>query len=155
MSATFTFSRRNLTIALTITLPAAATWVALAGALTTRPPALAASPFHPPPTIAMVQPHPGGAIPQDKPVVMFRFAAGEPDDPIDVASFTVALDGEDRTAGFQLSGSEGWGPLGAGLHEAVALGSHALEARICSARGVCATTLTAIMVRRGVGRRAR
>jgi hypothetical protein len=35
------------------------------------------------PTIALVQPPAGGSVPQDKPVVVFRFAAGEPDDPID------------------------------------------------------------------------
>ena len=156
MSATFTISRRNLSIALTLTLPAAATCVAIAGTLTVRPDAPASSSLYRAPTIALVQPHAGGAIPHDKPVVMFRFASGEPGDPIDAASFAVALDGEDRTVGFQVSATEGWGALAAGSREAaLALGSHALEARICSARGACATTSTAIVVTRGVGKRAR
>ena len=156
MSATFTISRRNLSIALTVTLPAAATCVAIAGALTARPDTPAASSFYRAPTIAIIQPQAGGTISQDRPVVMFRFASGEPGDPIDAASFAVALDGEDGTAGFQVSATEGWGALVAGTREAaLALGLHALEARICSARGACATTSTAIVVQRGVGKRAR
>ena len=156
MSATFTISRRSLSIALTITLPAAATCVAIASALTARPELPEASPSYRSPTIAIVQPHAGGAIPQDKPVVMFRFASGEPGDPIDAASFAVALDGVDRTVGFQVSATEGWGALVSGTREAtLALGSHVLEARICSARGACATTSTAIVVRQGVGKRAK
>ena len=156
MSATFTISRRNLSIALTVTLPAAATCVAIAGALTARPDALPASSSYRSPTIAIVQPQAGGAISQDRPVVMFRFASGEPGDPIDAASFAVALDGEDRTAGFQVSATEGWGALVAGRREvALALGSHTLQARICSVRGICATTSTAIVVQSGVGKRAR
>jgi hypothetical protein len=154
MPATFTITRRNLSIALTVSLPAAAMCVAVLGS----PPAHSAAPAmlhqYRAPSIAMVQPGAGGAIPQDRPVVVFRFAPGEPGDPIDAASFTVMLDGEDRTAGFHISSSEGWGSLAVRTREsALPLGSHSLEARICSVRGACAATSTAIVVHRGMGRR--
>lgn len=100
------------------------------------------------PTIALVQPQNGGAVPQDKPVVVFRFAAGEPADPIDARSFRVAVDGEDRTALFQVSAGEAWGPLAmasAGRpDDAVAAGAHTLAARVCSSRGACASTTATV-----------
>jgi hypothetical protein len=75
MPATFTFSRRDLSIALTVTLPAAASCAALVAALT--------SPRHAPamptaagfPTITLVQPVAGGAVPRDRPVVGFRYSS--------------------------------------------------------------------------------
>jgi len=92
------------------------------------------------PTLALAQPLDGGTVPLDKPVVVFRFVAGEPDDAIDVRSFIVAIDGVDRSTSFQLDPGSGtaWGPLGAPA--AVAAGLHRGTARICSLRGTCTTT---------------
>ena len=97
------------------------------------------------PAIALVQPPGGGIVPQDKPVVVFRFAAGEPSDPLDVATFRVAVDGTDQSARFQVAASEAWGPIGtpnssgsAAVHDAILPGAHQILARICSSRGACA-----------------
>jgi hypothetical protein len=90
------------------------------------------------PAIALVQPPGGGTVPQDKPVVVFRFAQGEPDDPIDVASFGITVDGQGRTTLFQLSAGEAWGPLASGDRGiSIAPGAHQIAARICSLRGAC------------------
>jgi hypothetical protein len=91
------------------------------------------------PVIALAQPVTGSALPQDKPVVLFRFAAGEATDPIDLGSFAVSVDGENRTALFQMSGAEAWGPLTSEA-DRIELGEHELVARICSSRGACSTT---------------
>lgn len=102
------------------------------------------------PSIALVQPAPGGTVPQDRPVVVFRFAQGEPTDPIDAASFAVAVDGRDCTSLFQVSAGEAWGPLALidAVNSASALtpGDHQVAARICSSRGSCAAVATAITV---------
>ncbi|HEX6252525.1 MAG TPA: hypothetical protein VFZ56_13975 [Gemmatimonadaceae bacterium] len=97
------------------------------------------------PVIALAQPAPGGAVPQDRPVVVFRFAAGEPGDPVDARSFAVTVDGEDRTELFQLSLAVAWGPL-ASPDDAIEPGSHEVVARICSARGACIATTTLVTV---------
>jgi hypothetical protein len=83
-------------------------------------------------------------------VVVFRFAQGEATDPIDTKSFAVAVDGEDRSALFQVSATEAWGPImrlqaeaGGGL---IAAGAHELAARICSSRGACATVVATVVV---------
>ena len=94
------------------------------------------------PLIALVQPTPGGTVAQDRPAVVFRFAQGEPDDPIDVASFAVSVDGEDRTKGFQVTAAEAWGPLG----DAPPVGLHEVTARVCSSRGACATAQGSVAV---------
>lgn len=88
--------------------------------------------------IALVQPVDGGTLYADRPVIVFRFAAGEPSDPIDVGSFTVLVDGVDRGALFQRAASEAWGPI-ASVSGADSLtpGVHRVSARICSARGAC------------------
>ena len=94
-----------------------------------------------PPVIALVQPPPGGSVPSDKPVVVFRFAPSDSSDPIDARSFAVTVDGEDRTALFQVTATEAWGSLlpapieGSG---AAPTGLHQVAARICSIRGACA-----------------
>ena len=96
-------------------------------------------PAYRPPALALVQPAAGGSIPADRPVVVLRFAQGEPNDPIDVGSFAIAVDGHDRTRQFQVTATEAWGPLGmqdiAG--SPLEAGAHQLAARICSARGAC------------------
>lgn len=100
------------------------------------------------PQIALVQPpgnSPGsiGTVPLDRPVVVFRFAAGEPDDPLDLGSFAVAVDGIARTTLFQVTATDAWGPLAdaAAIQRGqLAAGPHRVTARICSSRGACATS---------------
>ncbi len=94
------------------------------------------------PSIALVEPLDGGVIYQDRPVIVLRFAIGEATDPIDASSFTIDVDGADRTKLFQTSASEAWGPLApvAAGDPPLGAGSHHISARICSSRGACAMT---------------
>lgn len=94
------------------------------------------------PVLALVQPLPGGTVSQDRPSLMFRFAQGEPDDPVDIGSFTVAVDRVDRTQAFQVTGTQAWGSLG----DAPSLGLHEVSARVCSMRGACATAIGTVAV---------
>lgn len=96
------------------------------------------------PAIALVQPPASsgsaGSVPQDRPVVVWRFAAGEPQDPIDLRSLLVTVDGVDRTMLFQVAGTEAWGPLADAASIArgmLPIGAHRVAARICSSRGAC------------------
>lgn len=103
------------------------------------------------PTIALVQPALGAGVPQDRPVVVFRFSQGEAHDPVDLASFSVVVDGELRTPLFQLSGGAGggeaWGPLvQPGDARLLAAGAHQVTARVCSSRGACGSTQAQINV---------
>ena len=105
------------------------------------------------PVIALVQPASGGTVPQDRPVVVFRFAPGEADDPLDVSSFRVAVDGSDETTRFQVGATEAWGPIGApiaagntGGDGAIANGAHQVLAQVCSSRGTCAEASALITV---------
>lgn len=109
------------------------------------PPASAPTPAIAPyrvPSIALVEPLDGGVVYQDRPVVVLRFAIGEATDPIDASSFTIYVDGTDRTRLFQTSASEAWGPLAStSAGEApLGAGAHHISARICSSRGACAIT---------------
>ncbi|HEU5184909.1 MAG TPA: hypothetical protein VFU01_10100 [Gemmatimonadaceae bacterium] len=99
--------------------------------------------------IALVQPTSGAPLQQDRPVVVFRFAQGEASDPIDTRSFAVAVDGQDRTALFQVAALEAWGPLAPVRNDggdAIAPGPHQIAARICSSRGACGTTSATVML---------
>jgi hypothetical protein len=105
------------------------------------------------PSIALVQPPAGGTVPQDRPVVVFRFVQGEPGDLVDARSFAVSVDGTDRSALFQLAasamGGEAWGPLVAAAEISsgnLAPGAHQVTARICSARGACASANATVTV---------
>ena len=109
------------------------------------------------PTIALVQPPSSaiagggvtGSVPRDRPVVVFRFVAGEPDDPLDARSLVVAVDGVDRTALFRTTTSEAWGPLASDAdleRGALEPGPHRVAARICSARGTCGGTEAQVLV---------
>jgi hypothetical protein len=125
------------------------------------PPSATLAPYRAP-VIALVQPAPfgtaglttgAGSVPQDRPVVVFRFAAGEPDDPLDVGSFVVAVGGADRTALFQTTASQAWGPLASAEQLArgeLTAGVHRVVARICSTRGTCATAEAQLLVVPGV-----
>ena len=100
------------------------------------------------PAIALVQPQDGGTVYQDRPVVIMRFAAGEASDPVDASSFTVDVDGTDRTKLFQITPAEAWGPLAsnAGSESTLTLGPHHINARICSSRGACAMAQATVSV---------
>ena len=100
------------------------------------------------PSIALVQPQDGGAVYQDRPVIVVRFALGEAVDPIDATSLAISVDGIDRTKLFQTAGADAWGPLApAGAAEQqLAMGMHHVTARICSQRGACAITQATVSV---------
>jgi hypothetical protein len=99
-----------------------------------------------PPAIALVQPSGGTPLPRDKPIVVFRFARGEPTDPVDVSTFAVAVDALDRTGNFQVTADEAWGALftAAAGDSVTHAGTHAVTARICSVRGACAEVTTTV-----------
>lgn len=97
------------------------------------------------PVIALVQPAAGTVLPQDRPVAVFRFSAGEASDPVDAGTFAVSVGGHDRTSLFHVTAGEAWGPLGpAGAEPAV--GSHEVRARVCSTRGACAMTTALVTI---------
>ncbi len=101
-----------------------------------------------PPRVALVHPAVGGSVPQDAPVVVFRLLQGESDDPLDLATFRVAVDGRDRTSLFIVTAAKAWGSLGAGAAgtSPLAAGVHLVVARVCSARGACATVSHGVVV---------
>jgi hypothetical protein len=102
-----------------------------------------------PPVLALVQPEPGGSVADDRPIVLFRFAPGEPNDPVDARSFAVAVNAIDRSAAFQVTATDAWGAM-ADTTATVALGPHHITARICSARGACAFTTASVTVGRAM-----
>lgn len=102
-----------------------------------------------PPAIALVEPLPDASVPQDRPIVVFRFAAGDSADPIDARSFVVTVDGRDRSALFQVVGDIASGPLAPAPSDtevAITIGPHALAARICSLRGTCAEVVATVTI---------
>ena len=104
-------------------------------------------PSYHPPMLALAQPQNGGSVPQDRPVVVFRFAPGDSTDAVDARSFTITVDGKERSAGFQAAHDMVWGAL-APPDEAPGLsaGAHAIVARICSVRGACGDVSATVMV---------
>lgn len=102
-------------------------------------------PIYRPPRIALVQPAAGGVLPQDRPVIVIRFVAGELNDPVDAGSFAVSVDARDQSKLFQVSATEAWGPITAVPSE-LSLGGHDVAARICSVRGACSNTVATITV---------
>jgi hypothetical protein len=120
----------------------------LADAQQSAPPVAGSAPaalsVYRPPALALVQPAAGGSIPQDRPVVVFRFASGEATDPIDAGSFAVIVDGQSRSALFQVTAGEAWGPIFP--TEESRAGSHQVTARICSTRGACSETSATVVV---------
>jgi hypothetical protein len=105
------------------------------------------------PRLALAEPPLGAGLAQDRPTVVFRYAQGESDDPLDLTSFAVAVDGETRSAQFHADSAEAWGSIEpTGSHasayagQPLALGVHQLAARICSLRGVCADVRTTVTV---------
>lgn len=103
-------------------------------------------PMYRSPVLALVQPAVGVSVPEDRPIVVFRFAPGEADDPIDARSFAVSVDGDDRTPLFQATATEAWGTLAALGHSTIPAGAHQIVARICSSRGACAEASAVVTV---------
>lgn len=98
------------------------------------------------PAIALVQPPAGQSLPQDKAVIILRFAVGEPADQLDASSFGVWVNGATRAALFQVAGTEAWGPLSDPKSGPLAPGVYQVTARICSTRGTCGTTASTVTV---------
>jgi hypothetical protein len=96
------------------------------------------------PSIALVQPAAGEQLARDKAVLIFRFAQGEPADPLDASSFAVWVNGSARTALFQVGATEAWGPLSDSRE--VTPGTYQVTGRICSTRGACGTTAATVTV---------
>lgn len=109
-----------------------------------QPPAATTASYRAP-VLVLALPSSGGSVPADKPVVVFRYSQGEQLDPIDVRSFTIAVDSNDRTALFHVSVDEAWGPLG-DTERPVTAGPHSVTARVCSLRGACALASAVITV---------
>jgi len=97
------------------------------------------------PTIIVAAPADGTPLPEDKPVAVLRFMSVEPTDPIDALSFSVAVDGKEKTSLFQATPGEAWGPL-VGPNETITAGQHELTARICTSHGECGTAKTTVTV---------
>ena len=100
------------------------------------PPVVSAPAAYRPPLIAIAQPSDGAELSGDAPVVVVRFVAVEPSDPVDALSLRVTVDGVDRTSRFLLAQNEAWGRLSAGSAP-LAPGAHEVRARICSVHGAC------------------
>jgi hypothetical protein len=132
-------------------ITAAGLWIAYSRPLVAQQPPPATPPtlqaYHPP-AIALVEPLPDASVPQDRPIVVFRFAAGDSADPIDARSFVVTVDGKDRSALFEVVGDIASGPLAApsDTEVAIAIGPHSLAARICSLRGTCGEVVAAVTI---------
>ena len=96
------------------------------------------------PRIVLAHPRAGMSVPRSSATVMFRYAAGESGDPIDLRTFVVFVDDVDRTSHFRVTGDAAWGTIvdadGSGLK------AHSVRARICSIRGVCAEVSANIVV---------
>ena len=109
-----------------------------------------------PPSLALVQPARGTPVPQDRPVAVFRYSAGEANDPVDPRSFQIAVDGADRTRYFAVTAAEAWGLLGPAdsvgfaPEDLLAIGGHDVSARICSVRGACSTISEQVTVAPGL-----
>lgn len=100
-----------------------------------------------PPVLALVQPASNASVPQDRPVIVFRFALGDSTDPVDAQSFRVSVDGKDRSRLFQIARDMSWGPLAATEDWAsLFIGRHSVRARICSIRGACAEVSDSVSV---------
>jgi hypothetical protein len=134
----------SLAIAVSIASPRPALFAQAASPTSTSTSAGAAPAM---PTITLLQPGVAGTVPQDRPVVAFRFAGADPSDPLDYQSFAASVDGRDRTKAFQVAAGEAWGTLAGALpHErtvkaplaALESGAHQVTARICTVRGSCA-----------------
>lgn len=148
MSSPFTFSSRRPVRAAHIgAVSLLALTVAHSASAQQPMPATPALPSYHPPLLALVQPAADGSVPQDRPMVVFRFAPGDSTDPVDARSFAITVDGKDRSAGFQAARDMVWGALAPPDEaEALGAGAHALVARICSIRGSCGEVSASVTI---------
>jgi hypothetical protein len=101
-----------------------------------------------PPSIVLVYPASGGALPADKALVVFRFEPGEPNDPIDPSAFRATVDGIDRASLFRVTPTEAWAQLAdSSATPVLTPGSHLIGARVCSTRGACGSVSARVEVR--------
>jgi hypothetical protein len=101
-----------------------------------------------PPSILLAYPANGGALPADKPLIVFRYASADGNDPIDPTAFRAAVDGVDRTARFRITPTEAWGQLtDSSASPGLTPGAHLIGARVCSVRGVCGEVTARVEVR--------
>lgn len=101
------------------------------------------------PMLSLAQPAPGGTVPIDRPVIVFRLAPGSQADPVDARSFAVTVDGESRSGLFQVTATEAWGPIVSpveGGQSGSAVGPRQIAARICSVRGACSEIAATVNV---------
>ena len=100
------------------------------------------------PVIALVQPPNGGTIPLDRPVLVFRFTAADPSEPLDLGSLRVLMDDKDVTNAFHITPNESWGtlPLPSPVGAPGVAGLHTVRGRICSLRGACGTVAATVSV---------
>lgn len=140
------FDRARTAVRFVLASLLAATFAARSAHTQSQPPGQAI-PYRPP-TIALVQPGPGSSMPRDRPVVVFRFAPGEPGDPIDARTFAVVAKGIDQRAHFQITAGEAWGALvdPESADSLLAPGTHEVSAMVCSIRGACGTTTATVLV---------
>ena len=101
-----------------------------------------------PPSIELAYPASGGALPADKALIVFRFEAGEANDPIDPSAFRATVDGIDHTSRFRVTPTEAWGQLAdSSATPGLTPGSHVVGARVCSTRGACGSVSARVEVR--------
>ena len=109
-------------------------------------------PRAPLPSIVFAYPASGGTLPADKPLIVFRFAAGEANDPIDPSAFRATVDGIDHTSRFRVTPTESWGQLADSAAAAsLTRSSHLMGARVCSTRGACGSVSARWRFARGSG----
>ena len=136
--------------------------LALTACAPTQTPSTLAVPEVPQPTLRMLSPIEGAAVPADRPMVVFRLgmttdgrANETPVDSADATSFRAWVDGVDRTRAFRFTAEEAWGPLfdpappstsTSGSTSTSPVGAHAVSARLCSSRGICTTTHAVVLV---------
>lgn len=136
---------RSFTVA---TLAPAALLVAAAASCSGIATRVSRPPEYRVPWVVLAYPTRGSTLPADRPLLVFRFAPGEPTDPIDPSSFRVAVDGVDRTALFRVTATEAWANLAdSSAGTVLGAGAHVVTARICSARGACATASEPVTVK--------
>lgn len=105
--------------------------------------------MHSAPTLVLAYPAPGVSVPGDNATVVFRYAAGDVSDPLDLWTFRITVDGIDRTSHFRVTADAAWGAIVQGVE--AGLRAHEVRARVCTIRGACAELSTVVTVITAVG----
>lgn len=96
-----------------------------------------------PPRLVLAYPAPGVSVPGDHATVIFQYASTDTD-ALDLRSFSVTVDGIDRTSHFRVTADAAWGTIITG--DTAGIRAHDVRARICSVRGVCANANVIVAV---------